>query len=117
VTFALWDGALWSAIDRKPKRREPARIRYLARRPDASLTVDRYAEDWADLAWVQVLGRVEILALKGGDSETPPDERSNRAVEGALAALSDKYPQYRDEPPPGPLLRLDPRRTLCWRAR
>jgi PPOX class probable F420-dependent enzyme len=102
VTFVLWEEGLWSAIDRKPKRREPARLRYLARRPEASLTVDRYEEDWASLAWVQVLGTVEIL------------DAADAA--GALAALSDKYPQYRDLPPPGPVLRLAPRRALWWHA-
>jgi PPOX class probable F420-dependent enzyme len=102
VTYVLAEGALWSAIDSKPKRREPARLRYLARRPEASLTVDRYAEDWSALAWVQVLGTVEILDLA--------------AAGEALAALAQKYPQYRDSPPPGPVLRLAPRRALWWAA-
>jgi PPOX class probable F420-dependent enzyme len=102
VTFVLWEEALWSAIDRKPKRREPARLRYLERRPEASLTVDRYDEDWARLAWVQVLGAVAIIdASAAGD---------------ALTALTAKYPQYRDRPPPGPVLRLAPLRALWWEA-
>ena len=58
-------------------RCEPARIRYLRRRPDAALTVDHYSDDWEELAWVQALGRVEVLALAGA-----PD---------ALAALVAKY--------------------------
>ncbi|HZC13051.1 MAG TPA: hypothetical protein VE270_03435, partial [Thermoleophilaceae bacterium] len=34
VVFAVWEGAVWSAIDRKPKRSaEPARVRRLRRRP------------------------------------------------------------------------------------
>jgi PPOX class probable F420-dependent enzyme len=103
VTFVLLDEALYSAIDRKPKRASaPARIRYLRRRPEAALTVDRYEDDWDSLAWVQVLGRVELF-------------EAERAEE-ALAALCSKYVQYRDEPPPGPLLRLEPERVLCWRA-
>jgi PPOX class probable F420-dependent enzyme len=102
VTFVLTDGALWSAIDRKPKQREPARLRYLERHPRASLTVDRYEEDWSALAWVQVLGIVEILDAAAADR--------------ALAALADKYPQYRDDPPPGPVLRLVPQRALWWAA-
>lgn len=102
VTFALHEGSLWSAIDAKPKRREPARLRYLAARPRATLTVDRYAEDWSTLAWVQVLCSVEIL-----DAARVPD---------ALAALTGKYGQYRDAPPPGPVLRLAPDRALWWRA-
>jgi PPOX class probable F420-dependent enzyme len=102
ITFALHRGSLWSAIDAKPKRREPARLRYLARRPRATLLVDRYAEDWSTLAWVQVLCSVEILD-------------AGRAA-GALAALADKYQQYRDAPPPGPVLRLASDSALCWRA-
>ena len=34
VTYALHGDAIWSAVDRKPKRAgEPARIGYLRRRP------------------------------------------------------------------------------------
>jgi PPOX class probable F420-dependent enzyme len=103
VTFALAGGAVWSAIDSKPKRSaEPARVRWLQRRPEAALCVDRYDDDWERLAWVQLLGRVAVLEPAAG--------------EDGLAALVEKYPQYRDEPPPGPLLRLDVERTLEWRA-
>jgi PPOX class probable F420-dependent enzyme len=103
VTFALAEGRIWSAIDQKPKRSgEPARVRFLRRDPRAALTVDRYSDDWEQLAWVQVLGAVQILD----------------AAEGAagLAALGAKYEQYQAEPPPGPLLALEPRRFLWWRA-
>ena len=63
ITFALHAGALYSAVDNKPKRSgaEPARIRWLRRRPQAVVTVDRYAEDWAELAWVQLIGAVSVL--------------------------------------------------------
>jgi len=101
VTFALADGVIYSAIDSKPKRSsEPARVRYLRRRPEAALTVDHYEDNWAELAWVQVLVRVELL---------------DRDEQG-LAALTAKYDQYRSEPPPGPVLRLVPERALHWRA-
>jgi PPOX class probable F420-dependent enzyme len=105
VTYALHDGALWSAVDDKPKRRpgeDLARVRFLRRDPRAALTVDRYDDDWARLAWVQVLGRVAIV---------PAPEAG-----GALAALAARYPSYRARPPAGPLLRLDPERVLHWRA-
>jgi PPOX class probable F420-dependent enzyme len=103
VTFAVCHGAIWSAVDRKPKRAgEPARVRYLRRRPKAAMTVDRYSEDWARLAWVQVLGRVAVIPV-----EDAPD---------AVAALVSKYEPYAHETPPGPLLRLEPERILCWRA-
>lgn len=100
VTFVLHGGELYSAVDHKPKRGEPARIRFLERRPEAALTVDRYDEDWTRLAWVQVLGAVDVL-----DVSAAPD---------AVDALCAKYPQYRGRTPQGPVLRLAPLRALCW---
>jgi PPOX class probable F420-dependent enzyme len=103
VTYVLHEGFVWSAVDRKPKRSsEPARLAYLRRRPEVALTVDRYSDDWDELAWVQLLGRVDLLAA--GDASA------------AIEVLAEKYPPYRAEPPPGPLLRLTPARVLCWRA-
>jgi PPOX class probable F420-dependent enzyme len=103
VTFAVAEGRIWSAIDRKPKRAgEPARVRFLRRDPRAVVTVDRYSDAWDELAWVQVLGTVEVLEVgKGG---------------AGLAALTEKYAQYREEGPQGPLLALDPAGCLWWRA-
>jgi PPOX class probable F420-dependent enzyme len=105
VTFALAAGAVWSAVDEKPKRvggEKLARVRYLRRRPEAGLVVDRYDDDWSRLAWVQVMAHVEIV---------PPDE-----APAGLEALATKYSPYRETPPGGPLLRLDPHRVLHWRA-
>jgi PPOX class probable F420-dependent enzyme len=96
-------GAVWSAIDDKPKTTpEPARLRYLRRRPDAALTVDRYDDDWTRLAWVQLLGRVDVVAAA--------DARAG------LDALAERYAPYRERRPPGPVLRLGPERALFWRA-
>jgi PPOX class probable F420-dependent enzyme len=103
VTFAVAEGRIWSAIDRKPKRSaEPARLRFLRHDPRAALTVDRYSDDWEELAWVQVLGRVEIVDTTDGAA--------------GLGALSEKYEPYREQAPPGPLLALRPERYLWWRA-
>jgi PPOX class probable F420-dependent enzyme len=100
VTFTVWEGAVWSAIDRKPKRTaEPARVRRLRRRPEAALLVDRYDDDWSRLAWVELRGKVTIHPLGP-----------------ALDALAGKYEQYRVQPPQGPLLRLEVLTAVCWRA-
>ena len=103
VTFAVAEGRIWSAIDPKPQRAgEPARLRFLRREPRAALTVDRYSDEWEELAWVQVLGRVEIVdAIEAGIG---------------MEALRAKYEPYRDQAPPGPLLALRPERYLWWRA-
>ena len=103
VTFALAGSAIWSAIDEKPKRTaEPARVRRLRRRPEAALCVDVYSDDWSQLAWVQLLGRVEWLSVEQG-------------AEG-MAALATKYEPYAKRTPPGPLMRLVVERALYWRA-
>jgi PPOX class probable F420-dependent enzyme len=103
VTYALAEGAVWSAIDEKPKRTaEPARVRYLRRRPEAGLCVDVYDDDWSRLAWVQLGGQVEVVRVEEG--------------EAAMAALAEKYGPYRERRPPGPLLRLEVERTVCWRS-
>ena len=103
VTFALAGSAVWSAIDEKPKRvKLPARVRYLKRRPEACLCVDVYDDDWSQLAWVQLLGAVRIMPA--------------RDVPDGLAALTAKYAPYREQTPPGPLLRLSVERALAWRA-
>ena len=103
VTYAVEGRAVWSAIDEKPKRApEPARVRYLRRRPEAALCVDRYSDDWSRLAWVQLLGRVSVVAV----GEAPH----------AMAALAAKYEPYGERTPPGPLLELSVTRALSWRA-
>jgi len=103
VTFAVADGAIWSAIDEKPKRTaEPARVHWLRRRPEAALCIDVYDDDWERLAWVQLLGRVDVLDLDAGGA--------------GLKALTAKYAPYRERRPPGPLLRLEVERALSWRV-
>jgi len=100
VTYAIAEGAVWSAIDQKPKRaEEPARVRRLRRRPQAALLVDRYDDDWSSLAWLELRGAVSV-----------------EPIGSALDALVEKYPQYVEQRPQGPLLRLAPERFACWRA-
>ncbi len=60
VTYVVHDGALWTVVDEKPKRRrgaELARVRWLRARPRATVTVDRYDDDWSRLAWCRSWGR------------------------------------------------------------
>src|SRR3954469_16118968 len=64
VTYARVGPALWSAVDDKPKRRPgelPARVRRPRAGPRGGPAVDRYDEDWARLAWVQLLGEIAVV--------------------------------------------------------
>jgi PPOX class probable F420-dependent enzyme len=105
VTYALSGNRLVTVVDSKPKRvagDQLARVRWLRARPRAALTVDYYDDDWSQLAWVQALGVVRVL-----EAATAPE---------ALASLAERYEAYRRQPPPGPVLSLEPQRLLWWRA-
>ena len=102
VTFAVAGEDVVTVVDDKPKRAAGAalaRVRWLRRDPRAALTVDHYDDDWSQLAWVQVLGRVTVEDVVATD---------------ALAALQARYAPYRERAPGGPLLRLQPERVLAW---
>jgi PPOX class probable F420-dependent enzyme len=102
IVFAVAGDAVWGVIDTKPKRApEPARVRWLRRRPEVALCVDVYDDEWERLAWLQLLGMIVLL-----DLAEAPDARD---------AFVARYPQYRERTPPGPLLRLDLERALWWR--
>jgi PPOX class probable F420-dependent enzyme len=90
IVFALEGETLYSAVDQKPKRSQRVRrIENARSRPDVTILIDHYDEDWARLWWIRVRGHARVL-----------DEGAGR--EHALQVLIDKYPQYRAEPPNGP---------------
>jgi PPOX class probable F420-dependent enzyme len=105
VTFA-WHGgaAVWAVDEVKPKRhRRLRRLRDLEADPRVALLVDHYAEDWAELWWVELQG--DAATLEGA------------AAEAALDALAGRYPGYQDNRPPGPVVAVTPRRWAWWSAR
>lgn len=59
------------------------RLRNIESNPHVALVVDRYEEDWSQLAWVMLRGSAEILA--SGDEH-----------DRAQALLRARYPQYRE---------------------
>ena len=71
VCFARSGDALYVPIDAKPKRGDPRalrRLRNLRRRPEATLLVDRYDEDWRRLRWLMLSVRARILEPDAEDS-------------------------------------------------
>jgi PPOX class probable F420-dependent enzyme len=102
IVFALEGNTLYSAVDQKPKRSQRLRrIENACTRPDVTILVDHYDEDWALLWWIRVRGRARVL----GEGE----ER-----EHALALLIDKYQQYRAHPPDGTVLAVDISEIREW---
>jgi PPOX class probable F420-dependent enzyme len=104
IVFALEGETLYSAVDKKPKRSQTLRrIENARARPDVTVLVDRYEDDWTRLWWILLRGRARVL-----------DEGDER--ERALALLREKYPQYREEPPEGPVLAVDVTDVREWSA-
>jgi PPOX class probable F420-dependent enzyme len=104
IVFALEGDTLYSAVDRKPKRSTKLRrIENARERPDVTILVDHYDDDWGRLWWIRLRGRGRVL-----------DEGEER--ERALALLQEKYPQYRAEPPDGPVLAVDVTDVRDWSA-
>jgi PPOX class probable F420-dependent enzyme len=108
VCFALVDGTIFTPLDEKPKRVPDdrlQRVRDILANPSVCLVVDRYSENWDELAWLQVRAEAELL----------PIESSGR--EPIIQALRDRYPQYqRMALERRPLLKLVPRRIVSWRV-
>ena len=104
IVFVLDGETLYSAVDQKPKRsRRLRRIENARARPDVTVLVDHYEEDWQRLWWVRVRGHARVLDAG--------DERDR-----ALALLAEKYPQYREQPPDGPVLAVDVTDVRSWAA-
>ncbi len=92
VTFALAGDHLLTAVDRKPKSTTRLRrLRNISENPQVSVLVDHYEDDWTKLWWVRLDGTAVIAT----------DEA---ALQAAVGALAEKYAQYRDDPPDGPVI-------------
>ena len=87
VCFAYGTGAVYIALDEKPKDVPPdrlKRVRNILENPRVTLVADRYEEDWSLLAFVMVRGRAELLE--------PGAEEHGAAVK----LLRGKYHQYEE---------------------
>jgi PPOX class probable F420-dependent enzyme len=102
LVFALDGDTIYSAVDAKPKRTTVLkRLRNVVANPRVALLADHYDDgDWDALWWARADGDGRVL-------DAAPD---------AVALLRERYPQYRDAPPEGPVLAVDVRRWSGWRA-
>lgn len=89
VTFVLSGDLLFTAVDHKPKTtRALKRLANIRREPRVTVLVQSYAEDWSQLWWCRLSGRAEAL-------EEAPEARG---------LLAEKYEQYRETFPSGPVI-------------
>ncbi|MER5320784.1 TIGR03668 family PPOX class F420-dependent oxidoreductase [Streptosporangium roseum] len=102
VTFDLDGDTVAFAVDPKPKRTtDLRRLRNIAANDRVCLLVDHYDDDWTRLWWVRADGRARV-AGDGADRER------------ALGRLAERYPQYRDRPPRGPVVLIAVESWTGW---
>ena len=106
IVFALDGDRVYHAVDHKAKRtRALRRLDNIAADQRVSLLADEYDDgDWSRLWWVRADGMARVL-------EAECDESCS-----AIALLRQRYAQYRDTPPAGPVIAVDVKRWTGWRA-
>ncbi|MFF7124500.1 TIGR03668 family PPOX class F420-dependent oxidoreductase [Streptomyces sp. NPDC008240] len=103
---------LVTAIDHKPKTTARLkRLRNIAAHPAVCLLADAYDENWDHLWWVRADGEARVLPPGAADPAV------REAHEAAVRLLCEKYPQYRDRPPDGPVIAVGVRSWTGWEAR
>ena len=100
---------LWTPLDEKPKAVDDllqlARVRDIRADPRVTVLVDRWDEDWNQLAWLRCHGSAAIVG--------PADSSGDRGP--AISALRARYPQYTGHDlETRPLIRIAIERTVTW---
>ncbi|WP_344219497.1 TIGR03668 family PPOX class F420-dependent oxidoreductase [Kribbella sancticallisti] len=99
LTVAPTADELVIAIDQKPKSTtDLRRLRNIAWNPNVAVLCDRYDADWRKLWWIRADGTARV------------DEQNQAAVE----SLASKYPQYRLDPPRGPVITVTIENWTGW---
>ena len=102
VTFAVDGERIYIAVDHKPKTTPNLRrLRNIRENPQVAVLADHYAEDWDELWWVRVDGRAHIV----GDDDS---------MRHPLDVLAERYEQYRESRPAGPVIVIDAERWAGW---
>jgi PPOX class probable F420-dependent enzyme len=101
-TFAVDGDTIYTAVDHKPKSSTTLkRLRNVGENPSVTMLADQYTDDWEQLWWVRADGLAAIL--------TDP-----RQMAVPLRLLADRYWQYRQAPPAGPVLAVTVQRWSGW---
>lgn len=104
ITFAVDGDRIYSAVDAKPKStRDLKRLRNIEGEPRVAVLADRYDDDWSRLWWVRADATAQIVA-------------DPAAMAGPITLLRQRYPQYRERPPEGPVIALTVHRWTGWSA-
>lgn len=103
ATFAVLGDIVAIAVDHKPKRHSNLkRLRNVQENPAVTLLVDHFDEDWDHLWWVRADGEAQVI--------------ENELAYELVDALVDKYEQYREHRPAGPVIKIQINRWSGWSA-
>lgn len=103
IVFAVADDTIYTAVDAKPKTTTALRrLANIAANPAVAVLADRYSDDWTHLWWTRADGSARIA--------------DGAEAQWALDLLTMRYPIYRIQPPPGPVLAIDVTRWSGWSA-
>lgn len=103
IVFAQVGEIVYTGVDAKPKSTTALRrLENMAANPNVAVLVDHYSEDWARLWWVRADGTARLAEA---------DEART-----ALEHLAARYPVYRTQPPPGPVVAIRITRWSGWSA-
>jgi PPOX class probable F420-dependent enzyme len=102
VTFALDGDLIYTTVDYKPKKSANLRrLRNIRENPRVALLADHYAEDWDELWWVRVEGWASVV-------------EDERGLQDSLDVLAERYEQYRQRRPAGPVIIIQADRWRGW---
>lgn len=103
IVFAVADNTVYTAVDAKPKSTTALRrLANITANPEVAVLADFYDENWTRLWWVRADAVARIVT----------GEQARTGIE----QLTARYPVYRDQPPPGPVLALEVTRWSGWSA-
>jgi len=102
MVFALDGDTLYFAVDAKPKTTTNLqRLKNIAANASVAVLADHYEDDWNRLWWVRVDGTARVVT----DSEQ---------VRRAIDLLANRYAQYRENRPDGPVVAIHIDRLTGW---
>ena len=102
ITFAVDGDRIYTAVDHKPKTTPNLRrLQNIADNPRVALLADHYTDDWSGLWWVRVDGRASIVT-------------DDAAMQPYLDMLAERYEQYRQTRPAGPVIVIEADRWTGW---
>jgi PPOX class probable F420-dependent enzyme len=106
VCYACDGASIYVALDAKPKRVAPQRlkrVRNLLENPRVALVIDRYSNEWSELGYLLIQGTATLLA--------PGDAEHSQAV----GLLRDRYVQYLTMPiAEQPVIAIRPSSVVGW---